>query len=243
VYYFTVMIWSAGAGGQGSTAGSAGGGGGGGGGYHAGVCSYAPGTVLRVYVGLGGSGGGKYPDSGGDSFVSTGSSYIYDSSCGAVAGGANYAGLTATSPPGYLYGLDGGLTWAAAHCLTGADQPTSAGWRDDVGGCGGAITTSGVKGYQGGSSALGGGGGGSGAYNHFVKGRYGVGFGGTQTLQGGLLPGAGGWGGSWEATDGYTACTAGTIPAGGGGGAGIETAGGSNHTGCAGARGEVRVYF
>ena len=82
---------------------------------------------------------------------------------------------------------------------------------------------------------MGGGGGGSGGFRSTAPVTSG-GFGGYS-----LNNGLGGNGGMWFY--GYTACTVGRIPGGGGGGALIEPAGGSNHTGCAGARGEVRVYY
>jgi hypothetical protein len=247
VTYFNVTIWSGGAGGSGSVAGTGGGRGGGGGGYYSGMCTNPPGTLLKIQVGPGGSGGIPAwltigASGGGDSFIGTknvlaGNGYVDD--CGTVLGGGNFLG---SSWPGFLNNLDGGRLWGQANCLAGDQAMTVQ--RIDLGGCGASpATASGEGGHMGGYSAKGAGGGGSGGYNNNHTGLRGIGFGGIASSANLTPPAVGGLGGAWTSADGYTNCTDGVAPGGGGGGAGVESAGGSNHTGCAGARGEVRVYY
>jgi hypothetical protein len=232
-----VQIWGGGSGGGGSTAGSGSGSSGAGGGYQDMVCATTPGAAVSVAVGLGGIGSANWTaasGAGGNSTFGT---------CIAVTGGA--AGGTYYSPwGGRIYGA-GNAGWVAGtalldntltYCRPGgsgmvAPTPVSV----DQGGCGmqandnlgwGCNASAGI-------AIGGGGGGGYGGWNNSCYGP-----GGTSALGG-----AGGHGGGWTSGGGLVACANGSIPGGGGGSAGAETAGGGNHTGCNGARGELRVYF
>jgi hypothetical protein len=230
VYWVRVEAWSGGASGSGSTAGAGAGSGGGGGGYAGVVCAVTPGVTVSIAVGLGGAGrsgvGNGY--NGGNTSVG---------GCFTLVGGRVES---VDARGGYLsgglpsnYGWQNSTTTLAANC-TSTDAVGSSPLRPDGGGCGGGGTvTSGRTGHAGGSANFGGGGGGGGAYNSDT-----TGLGGTSGIGG-----AGGASGAWTSGTGLTACTAGTIPGGGGGAAGVETSGGSNHAGCSGARGEVRVYY
>lgn len=114
---------------------------------------------------------------------------------------------------------------------TGGTTSGTAGWnvaREDQGGMGG-VGWGGSSLGTGGNAGIvyGGGGGGGGAASQNATG----GMGAVS-----VLGGAGGSGGSSA-----SACTAGTPPGGGGGGAYVGASG--TVAGCAGARGEVRLYY
>jgi len=223
VTWVRVQAWSGGSGGQGSSGGDRGGQGGGGGGWDEVICGVTPGNAYVVTVGLGGSGGtngyGVGAGVGGNSGFGN---------CFSVVGasGAN---------EGYLNGLGNKYPgdWELISMCTGVGTDAySYANRVDQGGCGGGCNvSSGQRGFLAGSTAMGGGGGGGGAFNSDTYAP-----GGTS-----VYGGAGGHGGAWTSGTGLTACTAGSIPGGGGGGAGVATSG--NKTGCAGARGEVRIYY
>ena len=227
--YVLVEIWSGGAGGNGGTAGVGGGDGGGGGGYYQSVLPIS--QSVNITVGMGGAGGtdGNWTGESMGGYTTITGHYVLSVTPGQRVAGGGLSGLssvagwdtpTLCSPIG---GPGGGV-----------NNPTVA--RSDQGGCGGGSqNTSGASGKAGQDALMGGGGGGSGGFRSTAPVTSG-GFGGYS-----LNNGLGGNGGMWFY--GYTACTIGLIPGGGGGGALIEPAGGSNHTGCAGARGEVRVYY
>jgi len=234
VNWVRVQAWSGGAGGSHSVAGTQGGAGGGGGAYVDVMCPTTPGTPLTVAVGL----GGATDENGGYTALGT---------CFAILGATTNSGVAPQSSgvPGYVSGSMPGVfvtsggapagMFAAATCTTHAASGTIgySASNANQGGCGaGAADTSGNSGAAGGKSIMGGGGGGSGAYNANTAAA-----GGTSGLGG-----AGGNGAGWTA-GAQTACTNGSIPGGGGGGAAAQTGGGSNMSGCSGARGEVRVYY
>jgi len=236
VHWVRVQMWGGGAAGGGSIAGSRTGGGGSGGGYTEIVCATAPGSV-SIAVGLGGVGASGDPSaaaSGGNSSFGT---------CITVTGGiggwasSGWPGrVSGATNNGYYYGGPGAMVdWGNNYCRA-TDQGGAEGTFIDEGGCGaGGISSAGGAGDVGGKANGGGGGGaGSGSYNNTTQAA-----GGVSVLGGG----SGGHGGAWTSGGGYIACSSGSIPGGGGGSAGAETAGGSNHTGCNGARGEVRVYY
>ena len=232
-----VQMWGGGSGGGGSTAGSGSGSSGAGGGYQDMVCATTPGAAVSVAVGLGGIGSANWTaasGAGGNSTFGT---------CITVTGGA--AGGTYYSPwGGRIYGA-ANVGWVIAAAVADSTQgycrPGGSGMvatapiSTDQGGCGmqandnlgwGCNASAGI-------AIGGGGGGGYGGWNNSCYGP-----GGTSALGG-----AGGHGGGWTSGGGLVACANGSIPGGGAGSAGAETAGGSNHAGCNGARGEVRVYF
>ena len=230
--WVTVDVWAGGGAGAGSQAGTVASGGGGGGGYFTRRCVVTPGVAVAVAVGQGGiSVGPSAIANGGDSSFGT---------CVAVVGGAGTNGNGANG--GYLSGMTRGTGYQQNNSTAMLNQGygsvgnSSAGphaLRLDGGGFGGGSATLAAAGPAGGTAQCGGGGGGAGGYNNATGGAGGAsGCGGN-----------GGSGGGWTSGGGYVACTAGTVPGGGGGGAGVETAGGASHNSCAGARGEIRVYY
>ena len=227
-----IVAWSGGQGGAGSSSGDRSGFGGGGGGYYSGMCPVTPGNSYTVTVGLGGSGGTNgygLGQSGGNSGFGT---------CFTLVGGGqfsgNFGGYMASAPPDVsAWVATGYFINSMVNCTYGGGGPANA-IRADAGGCGAAVTfNAGAAGQTGGYGTFGGGGGGSGGDNSAT--------GGTGGASG--MGGAGGNGGAWTSGGGLVACTAGTIPGGGGGSAGVTSAGNGNQTGCAGARGEVRIYY
>ena len=240
VNWVRVQAWSGGGGGRSSVAGTNSGAGGSGGGYIDTVCPVTAGGTVAIAIGLGGP---ADLNGGSTSFGST---------CLTLIGGLAYTDPKTSGAPGYPYmgpsaaGIGGlyidssanakALAGSGAYCTAGGTTAAvgySAGALNQ-GGCGsGATTTSGNGGQAGGKAMAGGGGGGSGSFNlatAFAGGVSGMG-------------GAGGAGGGWTSGSGVVACTAGGIPGGGGGGAGATTAGNGNLSGCAGARGELRIYY
>ena len=227
-----IVAWSAGQGGAGSSSGDRSGFGGGGGGYYNGMCPVTPGNSYTVTVGLGGSPGvngyGAGQGNGGNSGFGA---------CFSLVGG----GQLAQNFGGYLASLQADVSaWVSGqnfinslvYCTYGGGGPAGNAIRADGGGCGATGQFSaGVAGQNGGYGTFGGGGGGSGGNNNATGGAGGPSGAG----------GAGGNGGAWTSGGGLVACTAGTIPGGGGGSAGVTASG--NQTGCAGARGEVRIYY
>jgi hypothetical protein len=227
VNWIWVEVWGAGGGGNGSS-GQYGGDGGGGGGFATRRCAVMPGASLAISVGIGGVGANYGASTGG------GSSSV--GTCVTVTGGggsnANIGGgISTISPPGYGYQNSGTGMLSPATILI-PNGTTANAIRPDLGGAGAGRQTASGPGIAGGASVCGGGGGGGGAYTNATGGSGGAsGCGGT-----------GGAGGAYVSPT-YTACAAGTAPGGGGGGAGLEGNGGGAHKGCAGARGEVRVYY
>jgi hypothetical protein len=233
------VVWSGGGGGNGSVVASRSNAGGGGGGYADVMCPVTPGSTVSVAVGLGGAGGtagGGAGGAGGDSrfasCVTVKGAPVYTSSVNNAPVGGGIAG----SPQIWLNAAGTGLlTWSASStpCAFGGTVATGQVLRMDQGGCGatGLSSTNG-PGHDGGSAIGGGGGGGNGAYNSDTYGN-----GGTSTLGG-----AGGRGGAHTAATGLTPCAAGAVP-GGGGGSAAAAASGSSYAGCAGARGEIRIYY
>jgi len=236
VNWVHVQLFGAGGGGQGGYSGSGGGSGGGGGGMYETVCPTNPGGTVRIAVGLGGAGGqgaNGGGDAGGNSSFGT---------CIAVTGGTG-GSSSGSGAGGVLNGLD-----AIYHTYGGTDlvvvtadycTPGGGGGRVpmrlDGGACGAGGSS--ADGYPGGTASAGGGGGG-GALGSMTVGPGGI----------SALAGAGGNGGGYNtATSRFVACTAGTAPGGGGGGGGANTGtactGSPDCSGCAGASGEVRVYY
>ena len=234
-----VVAWSGGGGGGGSNTSYAGYGGAGGG-YWEGVCSVTPGNSIAVVVGLGGVGTsntGNYSHGGNSSF---GACFTL---LGGMAGTGTQTGTTSTGWGGRGQGtLQNG--WTSASNSTALVNGTlscysgSAYLRSDGGGCSGDRASSAAPGAgkSGGDALNGGGGGGGGAFSSgstaYAGGAGGSSFGGG---------GPGGTGGGYDGTA-VTACTAGAIP-GGGGGASGTTSTAAVGTGCAGARGEIRVFY
>ena len=245
VYWVRVQAWSGGQGGQASQGNVRSQVGGGGGGYVETVCAVTPGNSYSVAVGIGGP-AGTSPGIGSSSALDAGDSSF--GTCFTLKGAKQYTGSTGNSglsgmitgaPAVWINGAGTGLTTVnttsspcAAAAAAGTAGPSAV--RIDQGGCGaGSVTTSGNPGVNGGNAIGGGGGGAVGGYNNAT--------GGTGGMS--SLGGAGGNGGGWTSGGGYVACTAGTIPGGGGGSAGASTNAGDNHAGCAGARGQVNVYY
>lgn len=233
VKWVRVRGWSGGGGGGGSSAGSRSGAGGGGGGYTDVSCATTPGAAIAIAVGLGGTGG---TDGWTTGLSNGGNSSV--ASCATVVGGAGGDGNANSAWGGKLYGSSN-AGWAILNgtaLLNGSQNKcvTADALRPDGGGCGASYnTTTATAGGPGGSAVLGGGGGGGGGYNSASGGTGGI----------SAMGGAGGNGGGWTSGGGIVPCSAGSIPGGGGGAAGAETTGGAGLTGCAGARGEVRVYY
>ncbi len=228
VNWVRVRVWSGGGGGSGSVAGTNSGPGGSGGGYVELPCAVTPGSAVALAVGLGGPGNTAKQDSaGGTSSFGT---------CATVLGAAAGMYNTASGLPGRVTerplagGLAGAGGIATGYCSAGGASGAVA-FVNGLGGCGAGGSTG--AGLPGGASVDAGGGGGAGATNNTTQGSGGI----------SALGGNGGNGGAWTSGTGYAACTAGSVPGGGGGSAGAEAAGGSNHSGCAGARGEIRVYY
>jgi hypothetical protein len=243
-----VRVWAGGSGGKTGASGEPGGGGGSGGGMAQGWCEVS--ADVAVTIGAGGAGG-----------VPSGSAFLYndggdggDSSFGGclVALGARSAGTLGRSSgaPGYRSGANAGPYYngdaarpgaitsllgtgatTIVTTLTGSQfgfngvdgAPGFHAAREDQGAAGGSGTAS--SGTAGGWAIGGGAGGGAGA-----SGAGSLGFGGISQL--------GGNGGSGGGSG--IACTAGSIPGGGGGGGSSVP---SKQAGCAGARGEVHVYY
>jgi hypothetical protein len=229
-----IVAWSGGQGGAGSSSGDRSGYGGGGGGYYNGMCPVTPGNSYTVTVGLGGTGGANGYGGGQGNGGASGFG-----SCFVLLGGgqlaANFGGGLAALPgdPAAWVSL-GYFVNSLSYCSYGGGNPAGNALRADVGGCGGTQQASaGVAGQNGGYGIFGSGGGGSGGYVSATGGVGGAsGVGGT-----------GGKGGGWTSSGGPVACGQGSIPGGGGGSAGATSSGIGNQTGCAGARGEVRLYY
>jgi hypothetical protein len=232
VTWVSVTAWSGGGAGSGSSVNSAGGPGGGGGGFFKGMCPVTPGANVTITVGKGGvstaNAGTKAGDGGSSSF---GSCFTLLGGLGAsqplqaVWGGR----LSGTSRAGWQLATSLLVDKTAVYPNTGTHGASAI--REDGGGNGAGAQSANGTGLNGGDATYGGGGGGSGAYNNATYGLGGAsGYGG-----------AGGQGGACIGTACATACTAGTVPGGGGGSPGTQTAGGVSLTGCNGARGEVRI--
>jgi hypothetical protein len=237
-----VEIWGGGAGGNGGNATTRTGGGGSGGGYSRKDCAVTPGGSLSIAVGMGGTGGAAagYAGDGGTSSV-TGCLTVYGALHG--AGVLNAAGL-----PGWIKSsapLGPFMTTASTLAVITASTPICvAGYTpllDGLGGCGGPGITSTAAGIAGTNAIGAGGGGGGGGLDNATGGTAGT----------SLWGGAGGCGGSYNSSavvwcgvhgSGNGGCANGTTPGGGGGGSGGGT-GSGNLSGCAGARGEVRLIY
>lgn len=242
VNWIRVQAWAGGGGGGGSRHDDRGGSGGGGGGYWETTCATTPGAQVAVTVGSGGVGSS-------DGYAAAGAGGISSfGSCISVLGGDGGNGSLTMAWGGRLSGSNR-IGWfnqtgtIANPTLTGcagfAGSPGYGTGRSDAGACAGGTISSQGAGQAGGTALSGGAGGGSGGYNNDTGG-----VGGTSAL-GNLAytnGGNGGKGGGWTSGTGLTACAAGIAPGGGGGGAGVMV-GGSNQSGCNGARGEVRVYY
>jgi hypothetical protein len=232
-----VQVWSGGSGGE---AGSyASGPGGSGGGYAQNWCAVNPGDTIAVTVGAGGAGGlsSVHPTGGGNSSFGT---------CATAIGASLGVNDPSIRKPGYdaALGNVGALYYARdvngyfskivtlAELYAGhAYDPVYSAVRADTGGAG-APNAGATAGMIGGDAIYGGGGGGGGprdSANEVVGAGGKSGFGGTGGNSGYIASGA------------VVACTAGTAPGGGGGGSAWD--GSTYMPGCAGARGEVRVWW
>lgn len=225
-----VQVWGAGGGGGANN--GRGGTGGGGGSYQEGFFKASSlGSTETVTVGANGSagsGGGSGGVGGNSSFGSWITAYggggggIGGGTSGSGGGGGAgilSAGSTGSGTTGGSGGSPGGASNADNSGFGGAGggNANTAGHAAAYGGGGGAGSSSGTTAaIGGGNSVWGGGGGGAGPST------------GTNSAAGGtsVFGGAGG-------TGSLSSCTEGTAPAGGGGG---------GSPGCAGARGEVRVW-
>jgi hypothetical protein len=235
VGWVRVQAWGGGSGGSGggnTVAGS----GGAGGGYWDTVCRVTPGAPVTITVGLGGDGSineNTVSGLGGDSSFGTCFTVLGAAGSWSSANGGWGGRLKDTPRMGWFTAPDLSVakTSSTANC-SGLNAPGSATARTDGGGCGAGQRGAGLAGLPGGAALAGGGGGGSGA-DHETPGLGGL----------SAMGGRGGNGGTWFGGV-MTPCEAGVAPGGGGGGAG----GGSGsvagqRTGCAGARGEVRVSY
>lgn len=229
-----VQVW--GAGGGGAAGQWSAGAGGSGGGYAQNWCQVTPGNTVTVTVGAGGVG---ETNSNGGATVGGNSSF---GTCAAAVGGGfsgNPGYDAAFSNMGAMYfGTDASgnnfRTYTLGMITSGnGGSSIYTPLRADLGGIG-SVTTVTSPGNPGGTAIYGGGGGGGGPRDD------------TKANQAAGAGGKSGYGGNGGAS-GYIAngssqpCTAGSPPGGGGGGSAYD---GSTYTpGCAGARGEVRVWW
>jgi hypothetical protein len=237
VNWVRVRAWGGGGGGGGGNA-SYSGYGGGGGGYWESTCAVTPAGSVAVAVGLGGAGmaGTSGGNLGGDTTFGTCFTVM-----GGLGGYATRSGWNGHGWGGRILGSSQAGWNSPTGNSTAMTGSASDGYgshaynRPDGGGCGGlrAGATAG-NGGAGGDALNGSGGGGGG----------GLSTGAAQTGGAGGLSFGGGAGGAGGGFDGANpiACGAGSIP-GGGGGASSGYVGSGSTTGCAGARGEVRVYY
>lgn len=237
VRWLHVVAWSGGGGGGGSTASDRGGSGGGGGGYFDGLCAVTPNSSYTVTVGQGGAASADgYTAAGAGGNSAFGSCFMINGGVGGTTAPSPFGGYIGASPLfGWVHGS--GLTvTSTTDCSIDTNGESGTGGnalRGDGGGCGGTRNTgAGTAGAPGGHAIGGAGGGGSSGNNSATGGAAGT----------SAYGGAGGAGGGWTAGGGLVACGAGNVPGGGGGAAGVTVAAG-NQTGCAGARGEVRIYY
>lgn len=227
VYRIFVEMWGGGGGGRTGQA-TVSGSGGGGGGFADGWIYTTPGNDCNYDVGTGGP-----SNTGGGSSVFTCAAGSIQANAGAAGGATGgLPGATATFQPTYIGA--GGTT-----LVTSGSASNSAGviaLRADQGGGGaGGQTTAGSAGLQGGKGNKGGGGGGSGSRVN-AGGTAAGGFGGDSGSSVNI-----GGAGAGASAGSVVACGAGEIPGGGGGGGGTINSVGN--TGCAGARGEIRIYY
>jgi len=227
-----VQAWG---GGSGGGAGSyAAGPGGSGGGYAQNWCAVNPGAPVAVTVGVGGAGGtsAASPLAGGNSSFGACATAV-----GAGPGKPGYdAALTNVGALYYARNTNGSYT----KLVSLADVISGNAWdqmyvaiRADIGGVGSPPTNL-TPGNAGGDAIYGAGGGGGGPRDD-TKANQAAGPGGNS--------GFGGNGGNsgYIASNSSQPCTAGIAPGGGGGGGAWD--GSTYMPGCAGARGEVRVWW
>lgn len=231
VRWVRVEAWGAGAGGGGGSS-AFGGVGGGGGGYLDKLCPVTPESTVTIKVGKGSAGSTGYVSQGNGGTSEFGACVIVlggrgDNSTSGMRGGypQGWPELSTHMPAGY----QASNVFAVAFNSTTVPRIPVVPW---LGGGSSSQTTDGNPGGVGGPSLYGGGSGGGGGFNNPTGG-----VGGASAYGG-----SGGNGGGYTSGGGHVPCTAGSIPGGGGGGGGVGTSSPAS-MGCAGARGEVRVYY
>ena len=237
-----VVAFSGGAGGRAGNANNRGGPGASGGGVVEKWCAVTAGTPVAYTVGAGGAGGvtsNQHGTRGGDTSFGT---------CVIVLGAevptgdsaAGHPGRNAEFPyPSVFIGQSNLTTLVTATADNGTNNTTyHVPTRNDYGGKGAIRTgTSDNDGYGVGWGYGGGAGGGGARAVTDLTARAG-GTGGVA-----IRGGAGGNGAGWDGSA-VIPCTAGTAPGGGGGGGlGVQTGSGGHSAGCAGARGEIRIWW
>ena len=229
-----VQVWAGGGGGAGSYWGS--GTGGGGGGYAEAWCPVTAGATVNLTVGAGGIAGigGTSPGIGGDSLFGA-CAHATGGGEGVAKDNAYFPGKDASMPNGYyLDANNGGAFRPLSFVLAGNGCFSCIPSRNDQGGAGAIYVGVDLPGSAGSMSIFGGGGGGSGANANTTTNQAG-GAGGTSAR------GGNGGNGSAVSNGVATACTAGTAPGGGGGGGAWN--GSVVGNGCAGARGQVTIWW
>ncbi len=241
-----VQVWGGGGGGAGGTTATNAGSGGGGGGYAEGWCATTPASGVTVTIGAGGLAGavGAVGGSGGNSSFGsclTATGALAQATTAAVAtGGYDNRWATLIAVPNVsplLYSKNTVAPTATASGACAASAGANPAWIpivDSTGGCGAVGPVADNAGTGGGVANKAGGGGGSGAL-------------GAATTRAAGAGGLSAWGGNGGAGDGVTngtpnaTCVAGTQPGGGGGGGAANAS--TRSAGCAGAAGEVIVWW
>lgn len=232
-----VVAFSGGAGGKAGAANSRGSQGGSGGGVVEAWCAVTGGEAVTFTVGAGGNGGTTSNQAG----VEGGNTTF--GACVSVTGSAAQPSDTTSGEPGRNANIPFPVVYANGTSLvtSTAENTTTGGhvpFREDGGGKHASRTGTSDGAGNTGSVGFGGGGGGGGARAVTDLTARAGGAGGS-----GIRGGAGGTGAGWDGSA-VIPCTAGTAPGGGGGGGlGVQTGSGGHSAGCAGARGELRIWW